>query len=380
MIVVIADDISGAAEIASVALKFGLRAQVQTRFDLQAPVDLIAIDTDTRNFTAQEAGERLTNLSELLSQIQVDGYYKKVDSVLRGHVHTECTALMTGLKRKRTLLIPANPSKGRTIQQGQYWIEGHPLHQTGFAHDPEYPATTSDVATLLQGPINLATRNPNALPDQGLIVGNTNDQQDIDHWAAQIDSDTLAAGAIDFFTAWMQRQYPCHSTPSIASPPGNRLIVCGSASEQSRQAIEHAQAQGCPVIAMPGLLSQTPQQPDESLIQGWAADIVAALSQQGHAITHIPGPIRPDAASPLKDLMARLAQEVKHKIDVTEWVIEGGATARAILDRLAWHTLDIQGLYAPGVVQMQVAECPDIWVTLKPGSYPWPLDWWKRRK
>ena len=65
-------------------------------------------------------------------------------------------------------------------------------------------------------------------------------------------------------------------------------------------------------------------------------------------------------------------QEMSLHQQVKRLFIEGGATARAILDRMEWHTLNVKGEYAPGVVQMQVQEHHDQIVTIKPGSYPWP--------
>ena len=47
------------------------------------------------------------------------------------------------------MLIPANPSRGRCIANGRYFIHGTLLSETEFARDPEFPARSSDVLALL---------------------------------------------------------------------------------------------------------------------------------------------------------------------------------------------------------------------------------------
>ena len=50
------------------------------------------------------------------------------------------------------LLATANPERGRIIRDGNYYVDGVPLHQTAFASDPEYPRATSAVRELLGQP------------------------------------------------------------------------------------------------------------------------------------------------------------------------------------------------------------------------------------
>ena len=94
MIVVIADDFTGAAELGGVALRYGLTAEVQTEFNVRVDADLIAVDADTRSCTAQEAAKRVASVAGLCQEDTVERVFKKVDSVLRGQVIAELTALL----------------------------------------------------------------------------------------------------------------------------------------------------------------------------------------------------------------------------------------------------------------------------------------------
>ena len=55
MIVVIADDFSGAAEIAGIAWRYGIRTVVQTEIDLSVNYDLVIIDSNSRSKNEKEA-------------------------------------------------------------------------------------------------------------------------------------------------------------------------------------------------------------------------------------------------------------------------------------------------------------------------------------
>ena len=65
--------------------------------------------------------------------------FKKVDSVLRGPVAAEIEAALDGLGLDRAVLVPANPSRGRIIRDGAYFMDGVPLDETEFADDPMHP-------------------------------------------------------------------------------------------------------------------------------------------------------------------------------------------------------------------------------------------------
>jgi len=76
--------------------------------------------------------------------------------------------------------------------------------------------------------------------------------------------------------------------------------------------------------------------------------------------------------------MATLTEAVVRRTAMGELVLEGGATAEAVMARLGFRTLKVLGEYAPGVVQLNVAGQEDLLVTVKPGSYPWPVDIWNQ--
>ena len=385
MIVVIADDFTGAAEIGGVALRYGLAAEVQTEFNAYADVDLIVVDADTRSCTAEEAAQRVASLAKLFRQDAIEHVFKKVDSVLRGQVIAELTALLGVWGKPRTLLVPANPGLGRVISGGHYFINGQPLHETDFSRDPEYPATTSDVLAILGPSGDWSVRvlqSGEALPDRGIFVGEVGREADVAAWARKLDDTTLPAGAAEFFGSFLTAMgfgLVERAPAEVGSMEyANALFVCGSTSAYSRSFRQQCEAHGIPVLRMPsGLFGITPQSPD--LIREWADATVKALKAHPRVMVAVDQPLRrdPDLPQILSGHLGELVAQVMDRQRVHHLFAEGGATAVALVRQFGWKRLQVRRELAPGVVCMQIEGQMRPLLTMKPGSYAWPDEVWK---
>ncbi|HEY4206950.1 MAG TPA: nucleotide-binding domain containing protein, partial [Puia sp.] len=103
--------------------------------------------------------------------------------------------------------------------------------------------------------------------------------------------------------------------------------------------------------------------------------IVNHLLDQGKAVVAIEGTATEDpvqAARTLREWMARLVRRVLAEVDVEELVIEGGATAYAILVQAGLRAFFPEEELAPGMVRMRAQADFPLYVTVKPGSYEWP--------
>jgi uncharacterized protein YgbK (DUF1537 family) len=385
LIAVIADDFTGAAELGGVALRYGLTAKVQSEFNAHADVDLIVVDTDTRSCAAEEAARRVTNVAELCREDAVERVFKKVDSVLRGQVIAELTALLGTWGQHRALLVPANPGLGRVISGGHYFINGQPLHQTDFARDPEYPATTSDVLAVLgparPWPVHVL-RPGEVMPDRGILVGEATSDADLATWARRLDDDTIPAGAAEFFGAFLRAiglQSAERASVEVESTEGaTALFVCGSTSSYSRSFCQRCEARGIPVLRMPpGLFGINPLSP--KLIREWADATVRALEIHPRVMVAIDQPLCRDPGLPqiLSSHLGDLVEQVINRRPVDHLFAEGGATVVALVRRFGWKRLRVRRELAPGVVCMQVEGMSGPLLTMKPGSYAWPDEVWR---
>ncbi len=335
MRVVIADDLSGAAEIAGIAHRHGWSPVLLTQDQLgRAPAtSVLVIDAHTRDHPAEVAAQvwqRLT--TRLLERFPAARFFKKCDSVLRGHIAVESRAMAAVLGVPRTLLVPANPSRGRTIIEGNYLIEGKPLHTTAFAHDPAHPATRSQVQTLLG-----AEAGDLAIPDLHSVA-------DVVRAITAAKDATLIVGAADAFTAWCPAAPSPNALTANPTPRRHFLIVNGSTAPAP---LETLRAHGVTMCDATSSLES----------------VHSALRRE----RRVHAQVGPEDLNRLQAL-ARMAVETGD----THLALTGGATARAACDELGLACFTVSAEWTPGVVSLLPKATTLPAITIKPGSYPWP--------
>ena len=234
MIGAVADDFTGAAEIGAVGVRHGLRAEVVLAGKPSGEADLVCIDTDSRSCDATTAARRAAGAALLLRDCGATWIYKKTDSVLRGNVTPEIEAIVNQLGLSGALLVPGNPSLGRTIVNGRYFVSGRLIHQTAFAHDPKHPRLSPNVLDLIDKTSALPLfvgQSGESLPERGIVIGEVATSEDLHHWAALRNESWLMAGAAEFFDAMLDPGAPLPETRPARS---RQLFVCGSASQATR--------------------------------------------------------------------------------------------------------------------------------------------------
>lgn len=379
MIVVIADDLTGAAEIGGIALRYGLSAEVVTGPVPGSDADVLIISTDTRSMPEAEALKVTEAVSHAIFKLNPAFVYKKVDSVLRGHVVAELNIHKRILNYKRALLVPVNPALGRIITSGEYYVNGKPIHETDFANDPEFPATSAEIHKILRAEKDgIFTVKPGeALPASGIVVGEAADNDDLEYWAKTIDRETLAAGSAVFFLGILEsmgHHKIQHKNYSIIDAPS--LIVCGSSHEKSRNLVERSKNNGQPVSYMPAEVISCNA---AIAYDKWADEIVSLIKKNKTAIIAIDNSSVKNheiTAAELRNKKAVVIEKVFAKVNLKELIIEGGSTAAAIIKQLNFSRFFPVDEPGAGVIKMKVAPYNNLFLTLKPGSYNWPAHIW----
>jgi uncharacterized protein YgbK (DUF1537 family) len=344
MFLVIADDLTGAAEIGGVAWRHGLTAEVQLGAFAGSSADVIIVDMDTRSLPACESARRVGAIVRTCPG-GVGRIFKKVDSVLRGPVVAELRALLEATGLPRALLVPSNPSLGRTVARGRYWIDGVPIHETDFSRDPEHPVESPLVVEMLHAPEVEVLPIQSDVPRAGIFVGEAAGEPDVATWASRLDDQTLPAGAASFFSAILERDgFPSRSRPK-QQRSGKILLVAGSASEYSRRQLEEMSARGVSIVTMPAS--------SESVARAFHTSRLVAVAGRGSV------------------QLVELVEQVLDKVRIAQLWIEGGATASAVIRYFGWKRLDVQEELSPGVVSIQPRAAGAPSIVLKPGSYRW---------
>ena len=257
MIGVIADDLTGAAELGAVGLRHGLRAEIVRRGEPSGRADLVCVDTDSRSCEPAAAAKRSAAAAKMLRAAGAQWIYKKVDSVLRGQVTAEVEAVMKQLKLERALLLPANPSLGRTIRDGQYFVQGKPIHKTEFLHDPEYPRRSSQVVRLLAAPENFLLRVVNgdrSLAAGTIVIGEATTSADVASWTGFCNPEMLPAGGSEFFNALLAAENLVPAAVdnfSAAAASGREFFISGTSTLEARQFALAEKRRKTPVFSLP---------------------------------------------------------------------------------------------------------------------------------
>jgi 3-dehydrotetronate 4-kinase len=152
----IADDFTGATDLAGVLAKEGMRV-VQT---IGVPgafrpddVDAIVVALKTRTCPAEEAVTQSTEALDWLRAAGAVQYYFKYcstfDSTANGNIGPVAQALMDALGTDFTVACPAFPVNGRTVYKGHLFVGDVPLAESGMRDHPLTPMTDSNLVRVL---------------------------------------------------------------------------------------------------------------------------------------------------------------------------------------------------------------------------------------
>lgn len=378
MIGVIADDLSGAAELGALGLRHGLCAEVLLSGRPGRKADLVCVDTDSRGCAPEEAGRRTAAAARLLIESGVRWIYKKTDSVLRGQVTAELEALLESLEADRAILVPANPGLGRTIASGRYYIHGRPIHRTEFARDPDYPRASAKVLDLLKRPMRLpivVCQMSDTPPPRGIVMGEARSAEHLRYWARFRSAKSLAAGGAEFFGALLADE-SVRKSPARRVAGGKRvpqLFVCGSTSEATQAFIRQSRRQGVPVFTLPVNLAAGAEF-TVAARRLLAREARLALRRHDRVVLAIGLPLVREqlVARALSSYLVQVAVSALRHRRACQVFAEGGATAVELARGMGWTRMTVRNELGPGVATLTPPGRRGFRLTVKPGSYRWP--------
>ncbi len=153
---VTADDRTGALDTGAACAAAGLDTVV-VPFDgissgaidvSSADADCLIADTTSRHLEPAIPRRRVVELHEAVRQSAPQAVFcHKLDSTLRGHWAAEVAGLVEA--GFRVGIVAAYPAAGRTSVDGIVLLDGVPVAETEFAHDPLNPVTRSRPLEML---------------------------------------------------------------------------------------------------------------------------------------------------------------------------------------------------------------------------------------
>ncbi|BFO09153.1 hypothetical protein GGER_16630 [Serratia rubidaea] len=252
---VIADDFTGATDIASFLVENGLSTvQLNGVPDSDAAVDAqaVVISLKSRSCPAEQAvAQSLQALAWLQRQGCQRFYFKycsTFDSTARGNIGPVTDALLDALGESQTVISPALPVNGRTVYQGYLFVMDQLLSESGMRNHPVTPMTDSNLLRLMEaqaagrcGLIDAAVMDTGAdgvrarlqqLAQQGVryVVLDTLNEQHLLTQGAALKAMKLVTGgsglAIGLARQWAQ---PGQTQAQAAGAPQGRRPWCSPA-------------------------------------------------------------------------------------------------------------------------------------------------------
>jgi 3-dehydrotetronate 4-kinase len=407
----IADDYTGASDLANTLTRCGLRT-VQTigvpSGDLVLPdVDAVVVSLKSRSIEAGLAVTRARAAEQWLRRRGADHVLFKIcstfDSTDAGNIGPVMDALRADCGDAIVLVTPAFPGTGRTVYQGNLFVGSVPLSESPLKDHPLNPMHDSNLVRVLSrqsrtsiGLVDLAVlaRGPDAVRARLAELGANGIGAAIVDAVFDRDLETIGAVALDYRLSvgasgiglgLARALLAARAAPSVASSPvadtavgGAAACLAGSCSQATLQQVASAE-RIMPVLHLDpeqivsgadesrraiGWASQRLQQ-GPILIASSATPVQVAALQSRHG--------RDAAGHAIEQAMADIAEALVGA-GVRRLVVAGGETCGAVVDRLQIPGFLVGAEIAAGVPVLRAVGARDgaMLLALKSGNFGGP--------
>ena len=402
----IADDFTGATDIASTLVRNGMRTvqcigvpgAEQTAPDADAIVVALKSRTAPTGAAVADSLAALAWLQRAGCRQYVFKYCSTFDSTGQGNIGPVADALVATLGCGFALACPAFPTNRRTVYQGHLFVGHTLLNESGMEHHPLTPMTDANLVRVLSrqtdGTVGLVAfetveqgaeairRAMTGLKEEGrryAIVDAVTDAQlrAIGTAAAAHALITGGSGVAIGLPENFRRAglLPARTDPgALPDSAGAAAVLAGSCSRATLLQIATARGQ-MPVLELDPLAT-----PDAAALAGQARAWLD--SRQGASPVLIAASAPPDKVAALQQRLGRVEAGalVEHALaeiaellvarGVRRLVVAGGETAGAVVTRLGVRSLRIGAEIDPGVPwTFAEGQGPALLLALKSGNF-----------
>jgi 3-dehydrotetronate 4-kinase len=407
----IADDYTGASDLANTLTRSGLRT-VQTigvpSDDLKLPeVDAVVVSLKSRSIEAGLAVSRSRAAEKWLRGRGADHVLFKIcstfDSTDAGNIGPVTDALRADSGDSIVLVTPAFPETGRTVYMGNLFVGPVPLNESPLKDHPLNPMHDSNLVRVLArqsrakvGLVDLATiaRGPEAVRARladlagkgfGAAIADTVFERDLetigtialDH-RVSVGASGLGLGLARALVASHKVQSAAPDAASGVAVGGPAACLAGSCSQATLQQIANAE-RTMPVLHLdPDRVVAGQEEARRAL--SWARErigegpILIASSSTPDQVAALQARHGRDAAGhAIEQAMADIAEGLV-QTGVRRLVVAGGETSGAVVDRLKIPGFLVGAEIAAGVPVLRAvgARDGDMLLALKSGNFGGP--------
>jgi uncharacterized protein YgbK (DUF1537 family) len=405
----IADDFTGATDLASMLTRAGMR----TILKLDAPdedeplpeAEAVVVALKSRTAPVAEAvADSLASWRWMAAGGARQCYFKycsTFDSTPHGNIGPVAEALMAETGATQTIYCPAFPENGRSIYQGKLFVFDRLLSESGMQNHPLTPMTDADLCRVLAAQLSSGSKTGLvgfAVVERGAEAIRTR----LDALAAEGVAHVIVDALTDAHLAALGTA--CKGMALVTAGSGlglglptnfaaDRLLAGGAADTLPEI--------GGPVLLLSGSCSVA----TNAQVDRWEADGSATLRIEPVSLVKDPGGItrhmvervkdcidsgepllisttqRPDqvreaqervgkylAASMLEGLLAEAARGAR-KAGIRRFVVAGGETSGAVAKALGADCLAVGPSIAPGVPWCATLDAEPIALALKSGNF-----------
>ena len=407
----IADDFTGATDLANNLVRAGMRA-IQTigipTQPLRSDVDVVVIALKSRTIPVADAvAQSLAALHWLQAQGAKQIYFKycsTFDSTSEGNIGPVTEALMQAMGTDFTIATPAFPDNGRTVFKGHLFVGDVLLNESGMQHHPLTPMTDPnlvrvmqsqcassvgliDFKTVAQGQAAILSRI-DVLKSQGCriaIVDALSNDDLLRLGPALRDMPLLTAGSgVAIALPANFGLQPTPNTSALPSLQGMQAVIAGSCSSATQKQVAHFKAQGLPTLALDPIRLVQDDAAHAAVVSEALAWAKSHLTQGAETISPVliystasPESVKATQAQygaqvvgdRVEHALASIAQGL-HQLGVGQLVVAGGETSGACVQALGITQLQIGQQIDPGVPWCYAhTDARGLHITLKSGNF-----------
>lgn len=329
---IVADDLTGALDAAAQFARSGAPVRVLRDADRAAALTgSWALDAATRNAEAATARHAAVQAGKLLSGAKTA--FRKIDSLLRGHVADEIAATARAGGFASVVIAPAFPAQGRVARKGRQYAR---------APDGSWRAIDVDLAAELAEralPPRIASE-AKALRGGGAFLCDAESDADLAAIAGariHLSADVLWCGSAGLARAL------AGTAARRAAPPGPYLGIVATREQATLSEIERVRRHAPEAVL-------EIRKPDA--IVGIAKRASARLSSGKSflALLRLQPMSNPESAAALHTLTNEIA-----RLRPPALFASGGDTLAAVIDAIEAEWLDVEGEIAPGIPVSRIA-------------------------
>ncbi|SEB11818.1 3-oxo-tetronate kinase [Variovorax sp. YR216] len=401
----IADDFTGATDLANNLVRAGMRA-VQTigvpAAALDADVDAVVVALKSRTIAPEEAiAQSLHALRWLQAQGARQIYFKycsTFDSTPRGNIGPVTEALMDALGCDFTIATPAFPDNKRTVFKGHLFVGDVLLSESGMQNHPLTPMTDANLVRVMQaqtrrkvGLVDYATvaRGAEAIRERiaqlraegvGVAIVDAVSNDDLMRLGpALADMPLITAGSgVAIGLPANFGIVPSSAASALPKAGGLRAVVSGSCSLATNRQVADFVAAGRPALAIDPLQIAAGIDVVSKALE-WAAPllergpVLVYSTADASAVKSVQGRLGVEEAGAMVErTIAAIARGLVER-GVRQLVVAGGETSGACVQVLGIAQLQIGAQIDPGVpwchARSDAAGGAGLHIALKSGNF-----------